>query len=327
MSIFESSKETLSVSILVLAESSLMCVASVLEPLRAANFVSGQDWFEWTVTSLDGLPVPLTCAVPLPVDRAFDAKLYGDLLVVIGGFNQSDHVDSAQLAKIKKVASRFKAVAGIEAGSWILGRAGMLNGHSATTHWEDFEAFTAAFPEIEVKTDRYVVDGNMMTCGGASPAFDMLLNLVRRRLGNPLALNVASVFIYDEARAQTDAQPLVSLGRLIGNETRVANAVRLMEERIEQPLPVAAIAKRIGVSPRTLENVFARSLGQPPGKFYLDLRLQAAFRMLRNSDNSIHEIAVRTGFGSLSAFSRAYSKRFGMSPKRSRVQSQIRNLQ
>ncbi len=326
MSIFQVSDRTLSVSVLVLPEASMMCVASVLDPLRAANRVSGQMLFDRSLYSLDGEPVPLTCAVPLHVEGRFEGHLRGDLLIVVAGFNQQLHVNSASLARIKSAASGFKAVAGVEAGTWILARAGLLNGHLATTHWEDFEAFTATFPDVEVKTDRFVIDGNTMTCGGASPALDMMLQLIRLRHGTPLALNAASVFVYDEAHAQTDAQPLVSLGRLVGTDRRLETAIRMMEERIEQPLPIAALAQRVHVSTRTLENIFRQSLGQPPGKYYLGLRLQSAFRMVSDSDNSIHEIAIRTGFGSLSAFSRAYSKRFGISPKRSRVKSQVKNL-
>ena len=202
-------------------------------------------------------------------------------------------------------------VAGVEAGSWVLARAGLLDGHSATTHWEDFEAFSGSFPEVDLKLDRYVIDGKCMTCGGASPAFDMFLDFIRKRNGPAIAMEVASVFVYDEAHSQFDAQPLVSLGRLAKKDNRLEQAVRLMEKTIEQPLPVAAIAKRIGVSSNTMETVFKRNLGMTPGKFYLNLRLKAANRLVLDSGLSLREIAVRTGFSSLSAFSRAYAKGLG----------------
>lgn len=303
-----------------------MSVASVIDPMRAANRVSGQMMFERKMLSLDGEPIQLTCALPLAVEGRLDERVGGDLLVIIGGFNQHSHVNSANLARIKKVVSAFKMVAGVEAGTWILGRAGLLDGKKATTHWEDFEIFAEAFPDVEVQRDRFVIDGNVMTCGGASPALDMMLDLIRRRHGTPLALSAASVFIYDEVHVHSDAQPLVSLGTLVGVDRRLENAIRLMEARIENPLPIGAIAQRCNVSVKTLENVFNRLLGQPPARYYLALRLQAADRMVVESGISILEIAVRTGFGSLAAFSRAYSKQFGMSPKQARSQRQIRSI-
>src|SRR3546814_2575745 len=105
---------------------------------------------------------------------------------------------------------------GVEAGGWLLARAGLLDGRAATTHWEDLEDFAARFPEIAVRPDRFVVDGRTFTSGGASPTFDLMLHLIRSRFGYPLALEVASVFVSDEAHAATAAQPLRSPGRLAG---------------------------------------------------------------------------------------------------------------
>ena len=138
----------------------------------------------------------------------------------------------------------------------MLGAAGVLAGRRATTHWEDLEEFAARFPEAQVVADRYVIDGRIVTAGGASPAFDLVLHLVRSRFGAAVALDVASVFVYDEAHAASDAQPLVSLGRLGAREPRVAAAIRLMEASLDRPLASAAIARRVGVSVRSLETLF-----------------------------------------------------------------------
>ena len=88
MSIFENPVPPLKVSILVLPESSMMSVASVMDPLRAANRVSGRNLFERKLYSLDGEPCQLTCAVPLTVEGRFGDRDGGDLLIIIGGFNQ-----------------------------------------------------------------------------------------------------------------------------------------------------------------------------------------------------------------------------------------------
>jgi transcriptional regulator GlxA family with amidase domain len=141
-----------------------------------------------------------------------------------------------------------------------------------------------------------------------------MLHLVRSRLGMAVALDVASVFIYDQARAATDAQPLVSLGRLDGYDPRLAQAIRLMEAHVDQPLTVAAIARRAGITPRTLELIFGRSIGETPGAYYLRLRLNAARRLVLDTGVPMTEIAARTGFSSAAAFSRAFSQAFGKPP-------------
>ena len=150
MSVILNSANPHKVVLLVLPESSMMCVASVLEPLRAANQVGGKLLYDWTLTSLSGETIEMTCGLPLAIEKKFDERQSGDLLVVIGGFNQDKHVLASSLSAIRKAASGFGVLAGVEAGSWVLARASLFNGYQATTHWEDFEAFSEAFPESEI---------------------------------------------------------------------------------------------------------------------------------------------------------------------------------
>src|SRR5690606_21120511 len=146
----------------------------------------------------------------------FDPKAIADALIVIGGFGSRAALAGTVLAGVKRAASRARAVGGIEAGKGVRAHAGLFGGRGAPTHWEDLEDFAVAFPDTDVRPDRYVIDGPIFTAGGASPGFDLMLHLIRERLGMAVALDVASVFIYDQTRAASDAQPLVSLGRLDG---------------------------------------------------------------------------------------------------------------
>ena len=320
--IFQPAERPLEVTLLVLPESSLLSVASTLDPLRAANRVAGRPLYRWRVVSPEGAAAPTTCGLPLPVEGAFDPARAGAALIVVAGFKVFDHVTPKLLAGVRRAAQRGAALGGVEAGAWVLGLAGLLDGRRATTHWEDLEDFAARFPQVEVLPDRYVVDGPCFTSGGASPSFDMMLQLIRSRQGYGLALDTASVFIYDEVHASTDVQPLVSLGRLDWHEPRVAAAIRLMERHLDGPLPVAHIARRIGASARTLETLFARTVGTGPGAYYLGLRLNAARRLLLDARLPAAEVAVRSGFSSIATFSRAFKRRFGQSPSAFRRQAQ-----
>jgi transcriptional regulator GlxA family with amidase domain len=310
---FVSSHAPLSVTVLVLPASSMMTVASVLDPMRACNRISRDERIGWRAVSADGAPVELTCGLPLAVQGRLEADAGGDLLVVVAGFDVLKHAGRQLLARLRRVVPRFSAVAGIESGAWVLGAAGLLAGRRATTHWEDLEEFAARYPDATVVADRYVIDGRIVTAGGASPAFDLILHLIRARFGAAVALDVASVFVYDEAHAATDAQPLVSLGRLGEREPRVAQAIRLMEASLDRPLSSAAIARRVGVSVRTLEMLFNRALGAGPGAYGVQLRLQAARKMVTDTDLPLGEVAVRTGFASPSSFAHSFRRHIGRS--------------
>ncbi|OCP17014.1 GlxA family transcriptional regulator [Ensifer sp. LC163] len=318
MSSAEKIQSVIDVVVVVLPESSIMSLASVLDPMRAANRVSGREVFRWRLLSADGEPVALTCGIPITVDGMFTLPLDGDVLLAIGGFNLDRHVGRKFIATLQECARHFEVVAGIESGCWLLGRSGLLNGRKATAHWEELEDFSQAFPALSVLGDRFVTDGKFWTSGGASPTFDMMLHLITQRLGSALALDVASIFVYDQTHSATDVQPVVSLGRIETRDPGLAEAIRLMERTLERPLTVSALARRLSVSQRKLEVLFAKGLSTSPGAYYLRLRLQVAHRLVRDSGSPIREIALRCGFDSLSAFSRAYSREYGTSPLKMR---------
>ncbi|MEQ8356015.1 MAG: GlxA family transcriptional regulator [Kiloniellaceae bacterium] len=313
-SIFVPSEDPLRVTLLLLPDSSMMSLASTLDPMRAANRQARRPLFNWRIVTPDGAAAALTCGVPVEASGRFGGDAEGDALIVVAGFHHQRHADPPLMTQLRAAARRFSALGGVEAGGWLLAQTGLLNGRSATTHWEDLEDFEARFPEVNVLPDRFVIDGRFFTSGGASPTFDMMLHLIRSRFGYPLALEVASVFIYDEAHTPNDAQPLVSLGRLAGHEPRVAAAIRVMESHIDDPLTTAAIARRLGFSVRSLEQQFKQALGMGPGTYYLRLRLQAARRLLLDTRLSMQVIAVRSGFSSHSAFSRIFRQYHDVNP-------------
>ena len=314
MTVFSANDEGLRVCLLLLPESSMMSLASTLDTMRAANRIASRNLFEWQIVTLDGKPVTLTCGIPVSPQQALADAAEADLLMIIAGFNQQKHVGKAQLQMVKQFSRRYKTVGGIEAGSWVLARCGLLDGKAATTHWEDQEEFALQFPRVDLKADRFVIDGSVFTTGGASPTFDFMLYLIRTRYGYPLALEVSSAFIYDGVHSATDTQPLVSLGMLENNEPRVARAIQIMEQHIDETISVSEIAEQMSLSVRMLEYLFMQTLNLSPGAYYRRLRLQTARRMVVDTRLRLQEIAIRTGFNSLSAFSRMFRRYYHQSP-------------
>jgi transcriptional regulator GlxA family with amidase domain len=322
MGIFSPSDDILRVTLLVLPDSSMMSLASVLDTMRAANRIASRDLFEWKIATINGKPARLTCDLIIEPDVMLDAQASGDVLIIIAGFNQQYHAGPAHLKLINRLSRNFSAVGGIEAGSWILARSGLLERKAATTHWEDMEEFATRFPKVSLKPDRFVIDGSVFTTGGASPTFDFMLYLIRKRYGYPLAIEVSSAFIYDGVHSATDTQPLVSLGMLENNEPRVAAAIHVMEQHIDEPISVKTISGKVNISVRMLEYLFRQTLDMSPAAYYRRLRLQTARRMVVDTRLKLQEIAVRTGFNSLSSFSRLFKNYYQQSPGECRKQAQ-----
>jgi len=321
MAIFTASDQSIEVVLLLIPGSSMMSLASTLDTMRAANRISNTFLFHWKIVTLNGQPADLSCGIAVTPTCALNESLTGDALFVIAGFNHQHYVTKSNQLIIKQISRNFKAVGGIESGSWILARCGLLNQKTATTHWEDQEEFGLQFPFVNLKPDRFVIDGKFFTTGGASPTFDFMLYLIRTRYGYPLALEVSSAFIYDGVHSATDTQPLVSLGMLENKEPRVAAAIHIMEQHIDEVISMIKIAEQLKLSVRMLEYLFNQTLNLAPGAYYRRLRLQTARRMVIDTRLKLQEIAIRTGFNSLSSFSRMFKQYYQQSPGQCRKQS------
>ncbi len=311
-------EKPLELELLLLPDTSMLLLAAIVEPLRGANRLANRQVYSWRLTSSDGAAVTTISGFPIAVSGAFDPAAARDALIVIAGYNIETHATRELIGRLRQAGRGPAEIGGVESGAWLLAMAGLLDGRRATTHWEDLEAFETRFPQILVQADRFVIDGNRFTTGGATPALDMTLELIRRRQGQALAMEVASLFIYEDSSLPSDPQRSLSLGQLARREPRVAAAVRLMESHIEDPLTISQIAGIVGLSSRRLETLFKDSLGQRPRDYYLAYRLNAARRQLIAGSGSSIQIATSCGFNSAAAFSRAYRRRFGESPSETR---------
>lgn len=296
------------VAVVVLEHASLMSVAAVLDPLRNANRHLGREAWRWRILSPGRASVPLTCGFTIPASPGM-ATDGADLMLVVGGFRIAQVATPATVRAVRQAARGVPVVGAVETGAWVLARAGLLDGHRATTHWEELEDFAAAFPAVTVVPDRFVTSGNRITAGGAAPAFDLMLHLVEQRHGGQVALEVAHSFI----AARTDgAVPQVKPAG--GADPRVAQAIRVMEAQVETPPRIADIAAQVGLTPRRLETLFRAAYATTPGAFLLETRLQAAQRMLVDTPHPLAHVAQRAGFSSPATFARAFRQRFGTSP-------------
>ncbi|MFT5482585.1 MAG: transcriptional regulator GlxA family with amidase domain [Halieaceae bacterium] len=311
--IFTPCREPLHLTIILLPDSNMLALAAAIDPLRMANRFAGETLFSWTIHSPNGERVALTTGLkidcePLPL------SLHKKVMLVIAGFNLPQHVSRALLHKIGQLGRTASAIGGVDAGGFILARAGLLSGLRATTQWEDLDEMTSKHPEVDVVLDRFVVSGKAFTAGGASPCLDMMLHLIHARCGRELAESVAGGCSYDPIHPAGDPQSLGSVAQLQQRSPKLARAVTLMQTQLEDALPVGEIAARVGLSVRRLEMLFRQVVGQSPASYYRHLRLAEARRMTVDTGLSLQDIAVRCGFNSQSAFSRAFVAAYGLPP-------------
>ena len=201
----------------------------------------------------------------------------------------------------------------IDGAPWLLARAGLLDGRSATTHWEDLEDFATRFPNVNTRRDRFVIDPPFATSGGAAPGIDMMLHLIGTRFGQSLATRVASAFVYDPVPPGQQGTGPGAAPRPIRRTPQIARALDLMETHLEDPLSIPDIAQRLNLSTRSLEQRFRSHLQQSPHNYYLQLRLNEAHRLAIDTSMTVGEVAATTGFASQASFARAFKQAHGLS--------------
>ncbi len=288
-----------------------LVLANAIEPLRAANQLSGETHFRRSLLSLDGGPATASSGIAVGADRRLAEAGPLDLLVVVAGYGFRERAAAPTLAALARAAARSGRIGGLDTGSWLLAAAGLLDGRRATIHWQELEAFDEAFPAVEAVGERYVLDGRAVTAGGATAVLDLALALVRERCGQALAFEVMNLFIYDAERAAEAPFRGARARRLVELAPALVQAVTLMRRNLETPLPLAALARASGASPRSLTRAFLREFGVSPGRYYQSLRLEAARRLVEETSLGAAEIAVRSGFASGATLSRAFSAHFG----------------
>lgn len=307
------------VGFLLIPDFALLAYASAIEPLRAANRLSGRELYRWSHVSIDGLPARASNGVAIEPDFRVgeDARL--DYLVVCAGGNPATFQHGGVFAWLRQLARRGVTLGGVSGGPYILARANVLKGYRFTIHWEHAPAFIEEYPELDLRRSLYEIDRDRLTSSGGTAPLDMMHAVIAREHGADLAVAVSEWFLQTHVREGAGPQRMPLRERLGISHAPLLRVIGRMEQSLENPLSRDELARTAGVSLRQLERLFRQHLGRSLGEHYLGLRLARSRDLLRQTTMSVLEVALVCGFASASHFSRAYRARFGHAPRAERA--------
>jgi transcriptional regulator GlxA family with amidase domain len=314
----ESVTSTQTVGFLLVPGFALMSYAAAIEPLRAANLLSGKELYRWWHAAPGGKPVMASNGVAIIPDYG-TADRDADMVFVCAGGNPAIFDDKAVFAWLRRLARKGVTVGGISGGPYVLAKAGLLDERRATLHWEHMPAFREAFPDVTVVPSLFEIDGNRITCSGGISALDMMVALIERDHGRQLAASVGDWFLHTHIREGFGPQRMDLRYRLGVADEKLLSVLGAMERSIEMPLPRAQLAREAGISLRQLERLFQRHVGHGIHSHYRWLRLERARQLLRETTLPVLDVALATGFASSSQFARAYRRAFRDPPSATRT--------
>ena len=293
---------------------SMMSLASAVEPLRSLNRLVGREAYRWRLASLGGGSVLPSNGIPLPTASLEPLLPEADILLVCGGLRIKAPDEKAHLAALRRALRAGVTLGSLSTGAYLLARAGLLDGYRCTIHWENRPAFEEEFPRLSCTGKIYEIDRDRLTCSGGTAALDMMLHLIAADHGEEWAQRVANQFHHERIRDKREDQRGGRLEHPAVLPRPMRTAIGLMQAHLEDPLPIAELARRTGLSPRQLERLFLRYERVTPGRYYLGLRVDRARELLLYSERTIIDVAVASGFTSTSHLSHWFKRLQGVRP-------------
>lgn len=297
------------ISVLLFDEFSNHCLANTIEPFRAANTIAQKTLYRWRYLSLEGDTIVSSSGLPVQTASWGEHAGTGDILCVMPSYGFLGYATPRMSEILRAASRRFAMIVGLDTGAWLLAAAGLLDSRKATIHWDEYSRLSETFPAVDVVPDRFVLDGPVATCGGASTAFELVLDLIRRDHSPMLALEVAANFMHGDKPQPGDMRWANSADGLVRRATTV------MRQNMEEPLSIPALASALSVDQRVLEERFREKMNLSPARVYKAIRLREARRLVELTPMSITEIATRCGYQNASAMTRAYRQEFGVAPR------------
>ena len=296
----------------------LIAFSSAVEVLRMANLTSQQELYRWSVLSLDDQRVASSTSLEIQPNLPFAHARELDALFVCAGVNVRKNWNAKLGTELRRLAAANMPLGALCTASYLLAKAGVLDEHRCTVHWEYLSSMREEFPRLTVKDDIFEIDRKRYTCAGGTAPLDLMLYLVSRDYGRDVAFGIAEEFTVERIRDLGETQEVSVRNQSPGAPDYLSDAVQLMKHNVSERLFVEEIAEYLKVSTRQLERAFKRYFNTSPSQYYLRVRLNAARNLLRHSSMTVRAIAIETGFKSLQHFSKCYFDHFKVRPTQER---------
>ena len=301
------------VLVLVLPEVHLLDLAGPVQALWEANGF-GADYrmvyvgVERQVRSAQGLT--LADLERLPDPRADD-------LVLIPGVDSSTldglghHVPAAWLRLAHERGARLASIC---SGAFVLGRAGLLDGRTCTTHWKVASRLQRDHPQARVVQNRlFVKDEGIVTSAGVASGIDMALSILEEDHGPRLVARVAQeLVVYIRRHGDREQQSV-----FLDYRTHLHPGVHRVQDWLiahpDQRPSLEALADRAGMSVRNLTRVFRRETGISLKEFAHRIKLQVARDLLRSPELKVEAVASSCGFEDARQLRRLWREAYGTS--------------
>ncbi|MFT4562716.1 MAG: transcriptional regulator GlxA family with amidase domain [Gammaproteobacteria bacterium] len=302
-----------------------MLAASAMLPLemwRAAESTA----FGWnkadatlstTLFATQTEPVTTQSGISITPEANFDASLPMDVVYLPALWRNPRRVIQLNRPMLDWLVTQFESgamLAAVGTGCCFLAEAGLLDGKSATTHWHYLERFARDYPKVMLKRDYFITQAGPLFCAASVNALaDVTVHLIEHFYGRAIASHVERNFSHEIRRPYEKYRYLE--GDDIQHTDELIIEIQLwMQRHLSQPMAMPEIARKFGLSPRSLSRRFKTATDRSPLIYIQEQRMRAAKDLLESTNLTIGEVAFRVGYHDQGHFARLFSRAMAVNP-------------
>ncbi len=306
------------VAILAVPGVQMLDLAGPMDVFSEANTVMrDSDAYSVQIVALSCDPVTALNGTRFLPDASIECSLEGfDTLLIAGSPGIQKFEDHPGLISwIRRESRHVRRLGSICTGAFLLGNAGLLDGRRATTHWNSTSRLAEKFPLVRLEPNTiYVKDGHIYTTAGVTASMDLALALVEEDHGRSTALRVAKELILFLKRPGGQSQFSIHLEAQVSEIGPIRDIHEWILDNLCDDLSVETLAARLAMSTRNFARLFKRETDMTPGDFVEAARVEAARRMLEESDTPLKKVASMCGFTDQAGLRRAFMRRIAVTP-------------
>jgi len=218
------------------------------------------------------------------------------------------------VAWLKHCWQQGSTIIGVGTGVCFLAESGLLDNHSATTHWHYVDQFQRDYPQVDLKPDFFITQSERIYCAASLNALaDIIVHLIAQHYGKAAAQNVERNFSHEIRKPYEEQRYLEGSGDRHADEL-IAEIQFWLRTHLNTELTLTEIAKLFGLSQRSFTRRFKAATGVRATQYWQQLRIETAKELLASSNLTIQEIADQVGYQDQGHLTRLFKQDLSLTP-------------
>lgn len=219
------------------------------------------------------------------------------------------------IAWLKHCWQQGSTLIAVGTGVCFLAESGLLDDHSATTHWHYVEQFTRDYPKVELKPDFFITQSDRIYCAASLNALaDIIVHIISQTYGRAAAQNVERNFSHEIRKPYEEQRYLEGSVDRHADEL-IAQIQFWLRTNLNNEISLAELAEQFGLSQRSFSRRFKLATGIRATEYWQQLRIETAKDLLASSNLTIQEISYHVGYQDQGHLTRLFKKNLALTPK------------